>query len=83
MTPYNTGKVRIGQCYTPPNCTFHDQDAILLQKALLPHGLSLIAHIGSLYDSGHWAVMSTDDRPKGKSGFTWITRLFYRIGVIG
>ena len=35
MNTYNTGKVKIGLLYTPPQVPHHDADALLLQRALL------------------------------------------------
>jgi hypothetical protein len=35
MNTYNTGKVKIGLLYTPPQVPYHDADALLLQRALL------------------------------------------------
>ena len=39
MTPYNTGKVRIGSRYTPPKRPSElNKDELLLQRALLNKG---------------------------------------------
>lgn len=35
MNTYNTGKVKIGLLYTPPQVPHHDADALRLQRALL------------------------------------------------
>jgi len=53
MTPYNTGKVRIGSRYTPPKRPRElNKDELLLQEALLskPRRLNtgLILYIGIL-----------------------------------
>jgi len=53
MTPYNTGKVRIGSRYTPPKRPRNlNKDELLLQEALLskPRRLNtgLILYIGIL-----------------------------------
>jgi hypothetical protein len=34
--PYDTGKVKIGLCYTPPPTWAASRDSCLLQSALLP-----------------------------------------------
>jgi hypothetical protein len=35
MTVYNTGKVKIGLGYTPPNTTEMSEDEIIVQRGLL------------------------------------------------
>jgi len=35
VPPYDTGKVKIGLCYTPPSNWSVSRDALLLQSALL------------------------------------------------
>ena len=35
MNTYNTGKVKIGLLYTPPQVPHHDAGALRLQRALL------------------------------------------------
>jgi len=34
--PYDTGKVKIGLCYTPPATRYVDSDDFAVQSALLP-----------------------------------------------
>jgi len=63
MNTYNTGKVKIGLLYTPPQVPYHDADALLLQRALLGErpridwgGITIVAIVAASVALAAWLL---------------------------
>ena len=63
MNTYNTGKVKIGLLYTPPQVPYHDADALLLQRALLGErqrtdwgGVAIVAIVAASVALAAWLL---------------------------
>ena len=61
MNTYNTGKVKIGLLYTPPQVPHHDADALRLQRALLGErtrtdwgGIAIVAIVAASVALATW-----------------------------
>ena len=61
MNTYNTGKVKIGLLYTPPQVPHHDADALRLQRALLGErtrtdwgGIAIVAIVAASVALAAW-----------------------------